>query len=478
MTIPRITSLLIMLALGCDAVALQLGQISAQSQRGAPLAARITLYGTMPIDDDAVAVEIMAAFGAPQDALAALGVNARLMTESNGATYIAITSGAAINTAQIALRVRLKGKTSTMVRRYDVMLATPPAAHLAPTSAHRRRISLGVSAVDLTAQTGAYGPVRAGQSLWSIVRETGLASAPSAALMAGIVAANPGAFVAGDATRLRLGVMLHLPAAGSTATVTSNTMRNTDPSSEDAQLRARLDRLGTKFALLRARYVEQQQSRPTRSDLAPKTTTPQPTARATVVPSKAVPASVAAGASSPLGALGNDVDGKTLMGMGGAALTIALLLLGTRLGRHLRGRHTARGVRNADRSLVAEIARKTEKRIQLESEVKRTIAARRDAAADIDARIAHGQYQDAETLLEEVIAATPANHRAKLQLAEIYYLNQRHAEFVALSDEIQRQHRREIGDDNWARLMRMGKVIAPNHPPFSGPVAVEERRAS
>ncbi|CAN0512238.1 unnamed protein product, partial [Phaeothamnion confervicola] len=60
---------------------------------------------------------------------------------------------------------------------------------------------------------GNYGPVRAGQSLWGILKETGLARGDSHALMREIVAANPHAFVGADARRLRLGVMLQLPAA-------------------------------------------------------------------------------------------------------------------------------------------------------------------------------------------------------------------------------------------------------------------------
>lgn len=509
MTIPRITSLLIMLALGRDALALQLGQVSTQSLRGQTLAARIALYGLVPARDDAMAVEIMAAFGAPQDSLAALGVNARVVTENNGAAYIAITSSAAIDADRVALRIRLKEGRRAMVRRYDLMLAT---AHAAQTIARLRQIPTSVAPAVVAVQTSAYGPVRAGQSLWRIMRETGRGDDHNGTVMARIVAANPAAFIGGDATRLRVGAMLQLPAAtGPAKTVTRATaIHSTEQVSEDPQLRARLERLATKFALLRARYDERKQQRPVTSELAHETVAPAPTLSATplLAPStllperKTTPTASTAQFPTPTGgatvskpktaaapradssngtltALSNHVEGETPMRVGGAALLLVLLILGARLVRRLRGRHAALGVRNADRSLVAEIARKTAKRIQLESEVKRTIAARRDTLANIEASIAHGQYDEAEALLEEVITATPDNHRAKLQLAEIYYLNQRHADFIELSEQIQRQHRGDIGDENWARLMRMGKVIAPDQPPFSGPVAVESgRRAS
>ncbi len=191
------------------------------------------------------------------------------------------------------------------------------------------------------------------------------------------------------------------------------------------------------------------------------------------------------------------VDGRVLVGVGALLLLVALTLGAMRFGRRLRGRMADAGVRSADRDMVAEIARKTEKRAQLEDEVKRMIAGRidgneesakgglrpadllagvRGTLEEIETRIAHGQYNEAEAMLEQTIVDAPNNFRAKLRLAEIYYLNERHEEFVDLAEEIHRQHRSDIGDENWARLMRMGKVIAPDRPPFSGPVAVEAGR--
>ena len=96
--------------------------------------------------------------------------------------------------------------------------------------------------------------------------------------------------------------------------------------------------------------------------------------------------------------------------------------------------------------------------------------------AEIETRIAHGQYNAAEALLEQVIASAPNNFRAKMRLAEIYYLNERHDRFVELAKEIYQRHRADIGDDNWQRMMRMGKVIAPDQPPFSGPLPIPSPR--
>ena len=536
MTIPRITSLLIMLTLGRDAMALQLGQISSQSSRGQLLSARITLYGAAPLQSDAVAVEIMSEFGAPQDTLAKLGVHAEYLSNGRDDHYIAITSSAAIDQAQLALRVRLKEGALALVRRYSLTLTAAPVPRLVRTVSK----SLPASNVPTitTALNGSYGPVRAGQSLWRILQEMGLARGETGTLMKTIVAANPSAFVGGDPTRLRVGVMLRLPdttgiAKATPAIVASSALLTTDNTNKiagDPALAARLDRLGRRFALIRARYADQQKPTVNNSDISQPTVARDhgSTATARVTQSTAAtsltlnktsslttsqapppgPASIIkskTGSQPRASSITNDkptprgdyADGRTLMLLGGGALGMALITLALHLARRLRGIRADAGVRSADRDLVAEIARKTEKRVQLEGEVKRMIAGRRAAAEDsmssglrpadllggghtsleeIETHIAHGRYDTAEGMLEQVIAAGPNNHRAKLRLAEIYYLNERHEEFVALVEEIHRRHRGDIGDDNWARLMRMGKIIVPARPPFSGPLAVKVER--
>jgi hypothetical protein len=330
-------------------------------------------------------------------------------------------------------------------------------------------------------------------------------------------------------------VTLQLPgaprlAARAADSTSSRTLSAPQRQQVDAETAARIERLAVRFAQIRARYAEQQQraaqrpSAPSGADsaaenaaatiaAAPAATEPmpateaankkidlaQPSARAdqpkpVTAPREARATPPAADSGTPFDGLARYVDGKILVGVGAALLVIALTLGVMRFGRRLRLRSADAGVRSADREMVAEIARKTEQRVQLEGEVKRMIAGRRDAAQgpapsalrpadllsgvsasleDIESRIAHGQYNEAEAMLEQTIVATPNNHRAKLRLAEIYYLNERHEEFVDLAEEIHRQHRSDIGDENWARLMRMGKVIAPDRPPFSGPVAVE-----
>ena len=286
--------------------------------------------------------------------------------------------------------------------------------------------------------------------------------------------------------------------------------------------------LKRRFASIRAQYAEQKNSTASHSEFfqqvkardqnqAAMTSVIQGTDKTPVMiaPIQAIaktlppPASIAGikykAASQPVANIvideaaagSNFALAKTLLVVGGGALGIVLVTLALQLKRRLRRQQANAGVRSADRDRVAEIARKTEKRVQLEDEVKRMIAGRRVATEDpisntqrpadllgsgpvsmedIETHIALGRYDNAEIMLKRVITAGPNSHLAKLRLAEIYYLNERHEEFVALSEEIYRHHRGVIGDENWARLMRMGKVIAPNRPPFSGPIAVEAER--
>ena len=531
MTIPRITTLLMMLTLGGEAMALQLGQISSQSSRGQPLAARITLYGAAPGKSAALTVEVAAEFGASEDAFTKLGVHAKIANDVSGERYITLASSAAIELAQLAFRVRLTDGSLALVRRYALTMSAGPTPRLA--SSFSRTVPASIT------PNANYGPVRAGQSLWRILEKMGLARGATGTLMRTIVAANPAAFVGGDPTRLRVGAMLRLPdttgiAQAARATVVTAAPRaavNTNPIGGDAALAARLDRLKRRFASIRAQYADQKNSPAPQSEVLNQAVAPgqnqaavtpvtQRTekAPATLARTKAVaktlplPPSIAVIKPKPAAqsvsnividlaaTRGNYATAKTLLLVGGGALGIALVTLAFQMKRRWRGRRADASVRSADRDRVAEIARKSEKRVQLEGEVKRMIAGRRAATEDpapnaqrpvdlmgsgpvsmedIETHIALGRYDNAEKMLKRVITAGPHNHLAKLRLAEIYYLNKRHEEFVALSEEIYRRHRGDIGDENWARLMRMGRIIAPNRPPFSGPIAVDvERQAS
>lgn len=112
---------------------------------------------------------------------------------------------------------------------------------------------------------------------------------------------------------------------------------------------------------------------------------------------------------------------------------------------------------------------------QAADETARAVTTRDPRDIEIDSSIAHGRYAEAERLLLEVIAATPRNYAAKLRLVEVYYITERVTEFGALAMELQSAHRAEISNDEWQRVMRMGKIIAPDLALFSGPRAVNRK---
>jgi Tfp pilus assembly protein FimV len=539
MTIPRFPGLLFMLALGQDALALQMGQITGESTRGQPLMARVGLYG-MPGAGE-LGVELLPVHGSSRDALSRYGLQARVSDAASAGQAVVVTSSQPIDFEVLALRLRLRDGKQSLVRHFELTIPAPLARAERATPTRRATRAKAATTQPASPATsivtdGEYGPVRAGQTLWGIVKETGLAhGGDGQALMRAIVAANPAAFVGGDAARLRVGARLRLPRGQAATPAAVAPAAPAAPQTVDAETAARLARLAEKFEQIRARYAAQQARTAAAVVLAPakpkassgsapiKDEQQAAAAESTVVDAVPVPAPVTAEATktgvaaaaikarpvpvtappttvtddSPLDSLATMVDGRILVAIGTLLLLVALTLGALRFGRRMRARLADGGERSAERDMLAEISRKTEKRVQLEDEVKRMIAGRIDANTaasqgllrpadllagvrgsleEIETRIAHGQYNEAEAMLEQTIVDAPNNFRAKLRLAEIYYLNERHEEFVDLAEEIHRQHRSDIGDENWARLMRMGKVIAPDRPPFSGPVAVEAGR--
>ena len=178
-----------------------------------------------------------------------------------------------------------------------------------------------------------------------------------------------------------------------------------------------------------------------------------------------------------------------------AVIVFLAMLAGKQISK-LRLGHAKRkhDVQEAERK--EEVASKAKNRIEMESMVKRLLGERDsrisstgavEAAApggtsaqptvegndtDIDLNIAHGRYDEAEKSLRKVIAAAPRNYTAKLRLVEVYYMTERIADFCSLADDLQDNHRADMADGEWRRVVRMGKIIAPDEVRFSGPRAV------
>lgn len=272
---------------------------------------------------------------------------------------------------------------------------------------------------------------------------------------------------------------------------------------KDTEIEKRLAEVERKFKAIKARYAAQQALK-SDANAAEQSgagvavdTVAAPLAKRASSKKASTPAAAAATLSERVvdePAPGTSLSTRILAGFAAVLGLMAFSIACVSLYRRYRVFKISGDEAAQDEQRLAEIARKSEKRLQLEDEVRRRLSEKRAptperavaepetgnndqiaAIEEIENRIAHGQYAEAEKMLNQVIAKTPNNFRAKLRLAEIFYLNERTDEFVDMASELSAKHRDDIGDEGWQRIMRMGKVAAPERPPFSGPVAVEQQ---
>lgn len=317
----------------------------------------------------------------------------------------------------------------------------------------------------------------------------------------------------------------------------------------DPVLAARLAELDAKFAAIRARYGQAAPAaaataiepvavpapaaepagavtapqavaaRPVDAAPAPAANAPQAPATQAVSPRPtpdtpdASPAAPAPHAASAADAHWDRALGWAQYGAVGLVLLAALAWAGLRLSSRLGTRRAQASFAShqaADADRKAEVARKAENRVRMETEIKGLLDRKggaasvslatsvqnhattalpplaatdtttapagepNDASRDvaIDTSIAHGRYAEAEVLLREAISANPRNVQSKLRLAELYYITEQVDGFAELAAEMKEQDRANLSDEEWKRVVRMGKILAPEMMPFSGPKVV------
>jgi pilus assembly protein FimV len=571
--------------------ALGMGGISGSGGRGYPLDAYVTLYAAPSERQTITGVELLPeiTLDAAADRALLSRITASIEHTPDG-SFVHLASTLPLAVDRISFRLRVITTRGALLSHYDLRLADMrPALASMPSQAPTRDIVArprGTPAI-LPAKSigdgGSYGPVRSGDSLWLIAKRLG-AGDNIQEMMNALHALNPHAFVGGDMSRLRVGVMLQTPrgsslpgaAPSSTPTGTEEpatarreeevapvrpaapvAARVREPRADgsrpapalvrqrrmrDPALAARLAELDAKFAAIRARYG---QSAPATAASAPVTldaielaTTAAPAldttpVAAVVAPAAAAPLAAAAaaraveavpaaatlaptpttsdrrGQSTPDAGWGR-VLGWAPYGALGLVLLVAVawtvLRLSSRLGQR-RAQTSFENHRAADVDRKAEVARKAENRVRMETEIKGLLDRKGAAtgvslatsvqphaitalpplgAADgsesrasemneasrdiaIDTNIAHGHYAEAETLLREALRANPRNVQSKLRLAELYYITEQVEGFAELAAEMKEQDRANLSDEEWKRVVRMGKILAPEMMPFSGP---------
>ncbi|MSQ67541.1 MAG: hypothetical protein EXR83_05030 [Gammaproteobacteria bacterium] len=537
-TFPRGLTPLVAALASPAALAVNLGELHTRSALGSPLDAYIEIYSGPEERAENWQVDILSdTFAGPLSAPAAVGaLSGQLAKSADGSSYIRLASASPVDAATLAFRLRLSTPNGALIGRYTITLRPPslavPRVTVPRTLTVRRQPRARATALVLGADT--YGPVRRGESLWSIARKTA-GGRKLSQVMREIHASNPSAFTDGNIDRLRTGVMLVLGPAPSVPVVAAvvppplvnGTPREAPkippprpPASAVAPLRksvardplltARLAVLDEKFAAIRARYGPQAVA------LLPANGAPALTAPALALTAPALAPALALTTPKPAAALTPPATARvatpapnasaagpapTFAGAGPywllGALAAAAAVGAWKKTRGKRAGAGAPGEQSDDSLLRAEVARKSGNRVRLENEIRALIeptgaqpnltnarATRLHEeqpmpsgvviaeASDIDTSIAQGQYVRAESLLQTVIQSAPRNAQAKLRLAEVYYITEQVEPFAALALEVKQLHRAEVSDDDWQRLVRMGKILAPEFSLFSGPTPV------
>jgi len=594
------------------AQALGLGGLTGNGALGAPLDAYVPLYLAPGERATLQGVDVLPDAFARDDATPLAELVARIEGDAS-LTYVHVTSAAPLRVDRLRFRLRVNTTRGAIVGRYALRVASGPALPSSSTSLARRRspmngeariVARSPASVVALAGEDRYGPVRRGESLWTIARRIAPADDPSSTMRA-LHALNPDAFIGGDMNRLRTDVTLVLPQglsqagaddaiATRDAAATSNTadtkaatgdgqaratpavqakdtdaldalldeaaptiasardetmndaataarattspddhVAETTHAPRDAALAQRVAELDAKFAAIRAKYGRAPSpalaaSAPAASSPAAEVSrideAPAPQAAAPIEPLPAV-TRVPAVKSPPTSASAADdgLPGWLLVGVAAGLVLATLLIALPRLKRASLARRTqstVADVRAADAYRRAEVARKAENRVRLESEIQGLIQRKqatppesepppaasaplaettappaspfeqtldalavthggglieKDRDVAIDANIAHGRYAEAEVLLREVIKDHPRNVQAKLRLAEVYYITEKLDGFAAVASDLKEHHRVDLSDDEWQRVVRMGKIVAPDLALFSGPKAVGKR---
>lgn len=566
------------------AQALSLGGITGSGSIGGSLDASIPLYASSAERSTILRAELLPDIfsGSANSNIALRSIMPTIEQSADGFSYVRLTSTAPIATDKLMFRVRVVTTSGAVVGHYAVRLlsapATPPTQTVSPSRrpavvatpriAHPATKSLPVSGATT------YGPVRSGETLWSIAKHIANGRDLSQ-VMRELLTQNPQAFVNGDRNRLRIGVTLQTatavessakvvaaasenvdttshaasaqapaPAGGDeldkllvadNATTSTNTTRelpavdapaipDARPSSASAnvlrapELAARLAALDAKFAAIRAKYGAA--SEPVVREAIPTEVLPAEHAAEEVA---------AAPSTTPVASSPKPEETKATLPTIGVAAPSAgsswimyafittVLVAGLSWGRRLvsvfasagQAKVTLDSGRMAEAGRKAEVARKAENRVRMESEIKgllnrknRDLVAPANPPEDfatsaestldlsakiiaetagddrdmaIDANIAHGRYTEAEGLLLEVISGHPRNVQAKLRLAEVYYITEQVEGFSAIATDIKTSNRGDLTDDEWQRVVRMGKIIAPDLVLFSGPKAIGKR---
>ncbi len=192
----------------------ELGTIEPRSSAGEPVSARIPLRGVTGEELSRLEVGL-----ASRRVFERAGIDRQpelsrlsfeVVAEGEGAPYIAVRSDEPIDRPLLDFIVELDWPQGSLVREHTLLLEEPTSAGTAPAQAASR--GSAAAGAEGGEPAGPYGPVRDGETLWSIAeRHRPDESVTIAQTMLAIKALNPEAFYEDNVNSLLRGARLEMP---------------------------------------------------------------------------------------------------------------------------------------------------------------------------------------------------------------------------------------------------------------------------
>ncbi len=281
----RIGAAIALFLTAADTHAIALGDARSRSAIGEPLHGFVDVLMSPAEMQEQWQVKVLS--GSPTTNLP-LAINAYLRETRRGVPYIELRSDGALPRRDLAVRIKIVNADATHAVSRHYSLHFRPSRSFITRRTTRSKLARRGSESNVVAN-GHYGPIRAGENLWTIaMQHTERSNAGE--WMNEVLALNPHAFVDQDITRLKQNVILQLPgnvaqtAAPETPVETSQRIpASSEPTNKaassgsqkpstptprganaiptaalrDPELAQRLARLDEKFKAIRSRYLPQ-----------------------------------------------------------------------------------------------------------------------------------------------------------------------------------------------------------------------------
>ena len=129
--LPRAACALVAMLAWLEAGAFQVGQLTAVSRLGEPLAARVELYGVTREEAARLALELRPAIGSAPDGAARRavdGISASVATDVAGSPYVELRSRAPMTLAELPFRLRVGLGAEARITHHELVLQPSAAA--------------------------------------------------------------------------------------------------------------------------------------------------------------------------------------------------------------------------------------------------------------------------------------------------------------------------------------------------------------